>query len=123
MVFDVSVAMTWLLFLALFAMVFVWFRRGRRILDKRGFSEVAIKRGESPANPANPANPAKWAPYTLVINGLAGAAAMFVTVGVVVADLAYEIWSAIAGTTLWRKFLRDFALSRHAHGFGPRSQL
>jgi len=117
MVFDVSVAMTWLLFLALFPMAFVWFRRAWRILVKRDFSEVAIKRGESPANPA------KWAPYTMVINGLAGTAAVFVIVGVAVAGLAYETWSAIAGTTIWCKFLLDFALSRHAHGFGPRSQL
>lgn len=115
MVFDVSVAMTWLLFLALFPMAFIWFRRAWRILVKRDFSEVAIKRGESPANPA------KWAPYAMVINGLAGTAAVFVILGVAVAGLAYETWSAIAGTTIWCKFLLDFALSRHAHGFGPRS--
>lgn len=115
MVFDVSVAMTWLLFLALFPMAFVWFRRAWRILVKRDFSEVAIKRGESPVDPA------KWAPYTMAINGLAGTAVVFVIVGVIAVGLAYETWSAIAGTTIWCKFLLDFALSRHAHGFGPRS--
>ena len=116
MVFDVSVAMTWLLYLALFPMAFVLFRRAWRILVKRDFSEVAIKRGESPTNPA------KWPPYTMIINGLAGTAVVFVIVGVVAAGLPYETWSAIAGTTIWCKFLLDFALSRHAHGFGPRSQ-
>jgi hypothetical protein len=53
MVFDVSVAMTWILFLALFPMAFFWFRRAWRIVVKRDFSEVAIKRGESPPNAEN----------------------------------------------------------------------
>src|SRR3990167_5083810 len=104
MVFDVSVAMTWLLYLALFPMAFFWFLRAWRILIKRDFSEVAIKRGQSPADPA------RWAPYTMAINGVA------------LAGLPYETWTAIAGTTIWSKFLLDFALSRHAHGLGPRTR-
>ena len=113
MVFDVSVAMTWLLYLALFPMAFFWFRRAWRILVKRDFSEVAIKRGQSPADPA------RWAPYTMVINGLAGTMALFVIAGVAVFGLPYDTWTAIAGTTIWSKFLLDVALSRHAHGLGP----
>jgi hypothetical protein len=109
MVFDVSVAITWILFLALFPMAFFWFRRAWRILVKRDFSEVALRRGESPADPE------KWAPYEMAINGLAGTAATFVIVGVALGALSYEAWSAIAGTTIWCKFFASFGLSRHAH--------
>ena len=51
MVFDVSVALTWILYLALFPMAFFWFRRAWRIVVQRDFSEVAVKRGESPPHP------------------------------------------------------------------------
>jgi len=27
----------------------------------------------------------------------------------------YSVWSAVAGSTLWCKFIASFALSRHAH--------
>jgi hypothetical protein len=116
MVFDVSVAMTWLLYIALFPMAFFWFRRAWRIVVKRDYSEVAIKRGQSPADPA------KWAPYTMAINAVAGTVAVFVIVAVAVLGLPYDTWTAIAGTTIWSKFLLDFALSRHAHGLGPRTR-
>jgi len=116
MVFDVSVAMTWLLFLALFPMAFFWFRRCWRILVQRDFSEVALKGGRSPDNPA------RWAPYTMAINGVAGAVALFVVIGVAMFGLPYDTWTAMAGTTIWSKFLLDFALSRHAHGLGPRER-
>lgn len=69
MVFDVSVALTWILYLALFPMAFFWFRRAWRIVVKRDFSEVAIRRGESPPNPE------KYAPYAMVINLIAGVVA------------------------------------------------
>lgn len=109
MVFDVSVALTWILFLALFPIAFYWFRRAWRIVIKRDFSEVALKRGESPANPA------KFAPYAALISFIAGIIIVFVIVGVVSGALAYETWSAIAGSTLWMKFIFDFILSRQAH--------
>ena len=51
MVFDVSVALTWILFLALFPMAFFWLRRAWRILYRRDFSEVALKRGVRAAEP------------------------------------------------------------------------
>lgn len=116
MVFDVSVAMTWLLYLALFPMAFFWLRRAWRILVKRDFSEVAIKRGQPPANPA------RWAPYAMAVNGLAGIVALYVIVAVVVWGLPYDTWTAIAGSTIWIKFFLDFALSRQAHGLGPRTR-
>lgn len=109
MVFDVSVAMTWLLFLALFPIAFFWLRRAWRILVKHDFSDVALKRGEPPANPE------KFAPYAAIINMIGGVIIVFVIIGVFAGVLAYETWSAIAGSTIWMKFIFDFILSRHAH--------
>ena len=109
MVFDVSVSMTWILFLALFPMAFIWLRRALRILLKRNFSEVALKRGESPSNPA------KYAPYAAMINLLAGVLVSWVIINILMGWMSYASWSAIAGTTIWLKLLADFILSRHAH--------
>lgn len=112
MVFDISVAMTWILFLALFPMAFFWLRRAWRIGVQRDFSEVALRRGE-PAPDAQ-----RWAPYEMMINLIAGAVVIYVVFGVVSGSLAYETWSAIAGTTVWCKFLLSFALGRQAHTLG-----
>lgn len=109
MVFDVSVALTWILFLALFPIAFFWLRRAWRIVVKRDFSEVALKRGESPSNPA------RYAPFAAAINFIAGVIVVFVIFGVVTARFDYETWSAIAGSTIWMKFIFDFILSRQAH--------
>jgi hypothetical protein len=116
MVFDINVALTWILFLALFPMAFFWLRRAWRILYRRDFSEVALKRG------APPANPEKWAPYEFVLNALAGVVAVLVIVGVALGMLEYKTWSAIAGTTIWCKVLIGFALGRHAHAAQPRGK-
>ncbi|MBX3586098.1 MAG: hypothetical protein AB7I35_06865 [Ramlibacter sp.] len=109
MVFDVNVALTWILFLALFPMAFFWLRRVWRILIKRDFSEVALKRGVSPPDPE------KFAPYEMAINLVAGVVAAVVIVAVLLGHLDYNAWTAIAGTTIWCKFFASFALSRHAH--------
>lgn len=116
MTFDVSVAMTWILFLALFPMAFFWLRRAWRILVRRNFSEVALKRGEPPANAE------RWAPYTMAINGVCGAVMVVVIVSVVALGVPYETWTAIAGSTIWVKFFLDFALSRHAHAQVARTK-
>ncbi len=116
MTFDVSVALTWILFLALFPMAFFWLRRAWRIVVKRDFSDVALKRGESPRDPQ------RWAPYAMVINGLAGVVVSTVIVLVLFTGIPYENWTAIAGSTIWCKFMLDFGLSRHAHGFDKKSQ-
>ena len=116
MVSYVSLALTWILFLALFPMAFFWLRRAWRILVRRDFSEVALKRGQPPANAA------KWAPYETAINGIAGIVIAMVIVGVVVAGLPYETWTAIAGSTIWCKFFASFALGRHAHTLGGKSK-
>ncbi len=63
---DAGVILTWVLFLALFPMVFVWLRRAYRIFFNKDYSEVALKRGEPPKNPE------KWAPFTGIINLTAG---------------------------------------------------
>jgi hypothetical protein len=101
----------WLFLLALFPIAFFWLRRAWRILFKRDFSEVALKRGLPPANAE------RYAPYEMVINLVGGA----VMVGVLVAVLGFqalarEDWTAVAGVTLWLKVFASFALSRHAHG-------
>lgn len=116
MVFDVSVALTWVLFLALFPMAFFWLRRAWRIVVRRDFSEVALKRGVSPPNPA------KFAPYEAAVNLIAGIIAVTVIAGVLAAQLNYETWTAIAGSTIWCKFIASFILSRHAHPIGPSTR-
>jgi hypothetical protein len=109
MVFDISIAITWILFLSAFPMAFIWLRRAYRIFIKRDYSEVALKRGEGPANPR------RFAPLTGLINLLAGAAALYAILGVLLAIMPYKVWSSIIGITLWMKILGDFIVSRHAH--------
>ncbi|WP_300321175.1 hypothetical protein [Accumulibacter sp.] len=106
---TISVALTWILFLGLFPIAFFWLRRAWRILVKRDFSEVALKRGVSPADPA------KYAPYAAAINLVAGGVAVAVILMVVIGGAAYDTWTAIAGSTIWMKFFADFILSRQAH--------
>ena len=116
MVFNVNVALTWILFLALFPIGFFWLRRAWRILVRRSYTEVAIKRGEPPANPA------KYAPYAAAINLIAGGVVLWVIVGVLLGRLAYDTWTAMAGVTIWLKFIADFILSRHAHPFSTEKK-
>ena len=111
MVFDFSVALTWILFLALFPIAFFWLRRAWRIQARKDYSEVALKHGEMPANPK------KFAPYAMATNLIAGLIASWVIIGVLAGSMNYETWSAMAGITIWLKFIADFILSRHAHPF------
>lgn len=114
MVFDISIAMTWILFLALFPISFVWLRRVWLIVVKRDFSEVALKRGEAPPDPA------RFAPYSAAINLLGGVVLITVIGLVLFSQVDYQVWSAIAGVTIWCKVFIDFGLSRHAHNFSTR---
>jgi hypothetical protein len=109
MEFDISVAMTWILFIALFPITFFWLRRAWCIAVKRDFSEVALKRGEPPVNQQ------KYAPYAAAINLLSGVIVAVVIVGVLTAYFDYATWTSIAGTTIWLKLIADFILRRHAH--------
>jgi len=109
MIFDVNIAMTWLLFLALFPITFYWLRRAWRIVIKRDFSDVATKGGNPPENPA------KWAPYAAAINLIAAGALIAAILGVLTGTMEYRTWSAIGGSTIWMKIIFDFILSRQAH--------
>jgi len=111
MVLDVSVVLTWILFLALFPVSFYWTRRAYRIFVKKDYSEVALKRGESPSNPK------KWAPIAGIINLAAAMAAVWTIICVLFLGYPYETWSALAGSTIWSKILADFLLRQQAHPF------
>ena len=114
MIFNASIALNWILFLALFPIAFFWFRRAWRILFRRDFSEVALKGGMPPANPA------RYAPYTLAINLIGGVVIVFTIFGIVTGSMDFDTWTATAGVTIWMKFFLDFALGRHAHPIVPK---
>lgn len=109
MVFDVSTAITWILFLALFPISFFWLRTAYRILFKRDFSEVALRKGEPPQDPA------RWAPYEMAIHLIGGTIIVLLVITILLGAVDYDTWSAVAGSTIWCKFFASFALSRHAH--------
>lgn len=111
MAFDVSLIMTWILFLALFPLAFIWLRRAWRIFLKKDYSEVALKHGEAPPNPH------KWAPVVGMLNLAAGSVAVVTIVGILLGMLPYRTWSAMAGSTIWIKIFADFIISRQAHPF------
>ena len=118
MVFDISIAISIMLFLALFPMAFLWLRRAWKIFIKQDYSQVALKRGEGPPNPK------KWAPATGIVNLAAGGTALVTIIGVLLTFAGfsnifspYKTWSSIAGVTLWMKIFADFIVSRQAHPF------
>jgi hypothetical protein len=125
---GVSIAIIdWVFLLALFPIAFFWLRRAWRILIRRDFSEVALKKGLPPPNAE------KYAPYEMIINLVGGIVMLAVLTSVLfiplfsVVDLVplsateyvleREDWIAVAGSTLWIKLFTSFALSRQAHGF------
>lgn len=120
LVFDASMVITWLLFLALFPLAFFWIRRAWRILIKKNYSEVALKRGLPPKDPA------RFALLSGLINLIAGSVAAWMIVGIPLylatgiqlgPFTQYETWSAVGGITIWSKLLADFLLSRYAHPY------
>jgi cobalamin synthase len=103
--------LNWIFLLALFPVAFFWLRRAWRILVRRDFSEVALKKGQPPADAE------KYAPYEMGINLIGGTIMVVVLVAVLgFQALERQDWIAIAGSTLWMKLFASFALSRHAHG-------
>ncbi len=102
--------------LALFPIAFFWLRRVYRILVKRDFSEVALKKGSPPPNAE------KYAPYEMVINLIGGTVIVVVIIMVLLGQMEYQTWIAVAGSTLWCKLFASFALSRQAHGLGPKTK-
>lgn len=109
MIFDVSTAMTWLLFLALFPMAFIWLRRAWRISVNNNYSEVALRHGEPPPDPK------RYALVVFMVNLIGGLMATLTIIGVVLALLDFKTWNMLAGVTIWCKIFADFAISRHAH--------
>jgi hypothetical protein len=115
----------WFFLLALFPIAFFWARRAYRILIRRDFSEVALKKGMPPADPE------RYAHYEFVINFLPA----IVLIGVLISSFLPLLWVFVdvnlnidgwildrdtrlqyAGVTIWLKVFASFALSRHAHG-------
>jgi hypothetical protein len=118
MTFDVATALIWILYLALFPMAFYWFRRAWRIFANKDYSEVALKNGLPPANPE------KFATITGVVNILAGTAAVWIILGVMLYIAtgikigpfdSFDGWNAYAGSTIWIKLIIDFIIKRQAH--------
>ncbi len=68
-----------------------------------------MKGGEAPAAAV------RFAPYTAAVNLIAGGIMAAVILLVLGAFIAYETWTAVAGSTIWLKFIADFIVSRHAH--------
>jgi hypothetical protein len=106
--------LNWIFLLALVPVAFFWLRRAWRILVKRDFSEVALKRGLPPPD-AETLRPLR--------DGHQPGGGYRDGHGVLVAVLGFqalarEDWIAVAGSTLWIKLFASFALSRHAHGIG-----
>lgn len=102
--------------LALFPVAFFWLRRAYRIGIKRDFSEVALKKGLPPPDPE------KYAPYEMMVNLLGGIVIVAVILIVLLGLMDYQSWVALAGSTLWIKLFASFALSRQAHGLGPKNK-
>lgn len=104
----------WIFLLILFPVAFFWLRRVYRILVKRDFSEVALKKGVPPPDAE------KYAPYEMAINLVGGVVLVVLLIAVLgFQALSAENWIAVAGVTLWVKLFASFALSRQAHGLGP----
>jgi hypothetical protein len=106
---DVSLVMTWILFIALFPISFFWLRRAFRIFVKKNYSEVALKKGNAPANPK------KWAPIVGLVNLIAGGSCVYAIILVVFGLAPYDTWSAQAGLTIWGKVIADFIIRMQAH--------
>jgi len=112
----ISLVLNWILLLALFPLSFFWLRNAWRILVRRDFSNVALRRGESPAEPE------RWAPFQMALDGIAGTIIVAVIVAIAAIQIPYEAWTAIAGSTIWCKFFFNFVLARHAHRTMPAAK-
>lgn len=103
-----SNALLWIIYLALYVLAFMWLRRAWRIIVKKDFSEVALKRGQPPKDPQ------KYAPYTAAVNLIAGGVAGATAIGVFAVPLPFDTWTALGGSTLWMKIFADYIVSRQA---------
>lgn len=115
MVFDVSVAMTWILFLALFPIAFFG-------CAGRGASCSARTTRRSASSAASRQPIRKDSPLYVCYQPDLRRHHCPGDLSVVLGLWAYETWSAVAGVTIWGKFIADFILSRHAHPIVLRSK-
>lgn len=120
MVLNVGIVITWMLFLALFPMAFIWLRRAWKIFIRHDYTEVALKGGEPPANPQ------RWYPLTGMLNLACGGIALWIILGVALWVAVgvrigpfhkFDTWTAMAGITIWCKIFGDYIISRTAHPF------
>jgi hypothetical protein len=107
----ISIALNWILFLALFPIAFFWLRRCWRIVLRRDFSEVGLKRGVPAPSPE------RYAPYDAVLHLIAGGLILAAICGVLFFQMPFDTWNALAGSTIVCKLFASFALSRQAHGW------
>ncbi len=118
-IFNTTTAVTWILFLALFPMVFFWWRKAYRIFFKKDYSNVCIKKGKAPAKPKI------WAIFVGIGNILAGAVALLIIVKVGLFTYYYQdinfiagsfrAWSEVIAITIWVKIIYEFILKQQAH--------
>lgn len=109
---DASVVFAWLLLLLAVALAALCFRRAWTVLVQRNFAEVAVLRGESPAEPE------RWAPYAVAIHLLAGGVMSAAVISALLGWAAFANWSSVIGLTLWFYLLALHVLARRAHRAG-----
>lgn len=101
--------LNWILLIGLIPISVFWLRNAWKVAIKKDLSYVALKRGVSPKNPE------KYAIFSVAINLISGLVLAAVFLLVIINGLAYEIWTAIVGPTIWMRVIAGFILSRHAH--------
>ena len=139
---SVYEALNYIMLVGLLPVSFFWLRRAYIIGVKKDYSYVALKRGLPPDDPKKYA---KYSFAINAIAGLVlvGLFIFIIVSGIVdyytkfsaaeitssklhfilglglygaeVDSVRYETWTAIVGSTIWIKFILDFALSRQAH--------
>jgi len=109
---QVFTVLAWLMFIGFFPLSFFWLKRAWVIGKRKDYSYVALKHGVPPPDPE------RYAKYSILINLIPGAVIAALILIVIVFGLKYQIWTAVAGTTIWVKVFSEFILSRHAHNKG-----
>lgn len=120
-IFNSTTAVTWILFLAMPAIAFVWWRKAFQILIKKDFSNVLLKKGESPKK-----NLKVWGYLIATSNFLAGGVIFFVLFKVLLFAVFYykdlnavhfnfDVWSEATAITIWVKFIVEFIFKQQAH--------
>ena len=105
---NILLIITWIMFIGLFLLSFFWLKKAFRIGIKKDYSYVALKRGIPPKDPQ------RYATCSFLINLISGAVLATIILLVVLIGLSFEIWTAIAGLTIWIKLFSEFILSRQA---------